>query len=147
MAKMMNIVNFLLRKVIESTDWEKTEDEIYGALVEQGFNNDEIDMALAIASRIRSKLTSSEPIVIPKPSNQIFRWMELWKLSSEAQGYLIALRELGQITEMERQAVIDAALQVDLTEIDLETIQQLTSQVIGFSGGQGESSLGGHTIH
>lgn len=146
MSKMINIINYLLRKAIESTNWEETEDEISATLIDQGFNGDEVTMALAIASRIRNRLTSSQPIVIPKPSNQLFRWMEMWKLSPEAQGYLIALREQGHITEMERQAVIDAAIQTDVSEVDLEIIQELTSQVCGYVASQGEA-FSGYTIH
>jgi len=129
MGKMMNIVNYLLRMAMESTDWDETEEEIHVALSKKGFNNDEIDMALNIACKIRDRLTTMQPIVIPKPSNQLFHMLEIWKLSSEARGYLIALKEQGLITELDRQAVIETALQMEVPEVDLEIVQDLVADV------------------
>lgn len=145
MSKMFNIVNYLLQKAIESKNWDDTEEEICGTLIEQGFDNDEIDMALAIAQRIKKRLASLQPIIIPKPSNQVFELLELWRLTREARGYLIAMRELGQISEIERQDIVDAALQMDTMEIDLEDVQDLTAQICGCID-QGDNPTN-HTIH
>ena len=129
MTKMLNIVHYLLRMAAKSIDWEKTQQEIHGHLLKKGFDSEEIDLAISIASRFKDRLASHEPIVIPKPTSQLFLLMENWRIAPEARGFLIALREQGRLSEKERQVVIESAMQVDTPEIDLELMQELVEQL------------------
>jgi uncharacterized protein Smg (DUF494 family) len=128
--KLIEMVGLILRRGMESEDWDQTEEEIVESMLFQGYDVNEINMAISVAQRLREQVERRQFVGRPPQSNRIFEFLEQIRLTPKARGYLLTLIHSGAITPMQREEIVEKTLFIDAPEIGLEEIQYVTQMVL-----------------
>ncbi|MDX9752900.1 MAG: DUF494 family protein [bacterium] len=142
LTRLIEMVSFILSRSLDSDeeDWGILRGELTEHLQGRGFNGQEIDIAFEVASRIRSRMDENASIAIPFKTNLVYRYLEEFKLTREARGYLHSLVLMGKITPIQREEIVERALFLDIAEVDLPDMQYLVNLVLGGDSWPGEDS-------
>jgi uncharacterized protein Smg (DUF494 family) len=128
--KLIEMVGFILRRGMETEDWDQTEEEIVESMLFQGYDINDINVALSVAHRLRQQLEQRQQGSPPVPSNRVFELLEKIRLTGEARGYLLRLVHSGVITPVQREEIVEKTLFIDAVEIGLEEVQYVTQMVL-----------------
>lgn len=128
--KLIEMVGFILRRGMETEDWDQAEEEIVESMLLQGYDVNEINMAISVAHRLRDQLERRQFGPATMQSNRIFKLLEEIRLTSRARGYLLNLVHSGAITPIQREEIVEKTLFVDAAEIGLEEVQYVTQMVL-----------------
>jgi Smg protein len=71
-----------------------------------------------------------------RPAIRIFSGSELARLSTESRGYLLVLEQIGILTPLQREIVVDRLLALDSDEFDLEQLKWVVLMVLSSQPGQ-----------
>jgi len=142
LTRLIEMVSFILAKSFENDedDWSLLRSELTEQLQGQGFNGQEIDIAFEVANKIRSRIEEGTTIPFPLKTNQVYQYLEQFKINKAARGYLMTLLHDGRITPQQREEVVERAFFLDTTEVGIPEIQYLVNLVIGGEGWPGEDS-------
>lgn len=128
--KLIEMVGLFLRRGMEAEDWDQAEEEIVESMLFQGYDMNEINMAVSVAQRLREQLGRRQNLSSAIRSNRIFEQLEQIRLTPEARGYLIRLLHSGAITPSQREEIVEKTLFLDVAEIGLEEVQYVTQTVL-----------------
>ena len=102
-------------------------------LLEQGFSDDEISTAMSWLmhhGETIDRVLQGYPAGVPRPVWRILNEMEKSAISPNAFGYLFHLRELELLNDMEMENIIDRAVSLQISHIDVEDMQDLIAAVV-----------------
>ena len=141
LARLIEMVSFILAKSFENDDdWMVLRSELTEQLQGQGFNGQEIDIAFEVANKIRSRIEEGTTIPFPLKTNQVYQYLEQFKLNKSARGYLLTLVNDQRITPLQREEIVERAFFLDIPEVGLPEIQYLVNLVLGGDSWPGEDS-------
>ena len=124
------MIGYILQKAVEIDDIEVLSEEITRTMISQGFNGNDIDIALALAFRLKQKLIQFSRIEYVPRTELLFKYLEEMKISSEARGYLMELQNNGFITAEEKDQVVEKVVFSDMEDADLNTIKAIVNYVL-----------------
>lgn len=127
-SRIVNIISFIIKEVLEGKDLLETESEIVESLLDQGYNLEEINSAFDWLFSLITKGMAKKRIK-STTSKRILHHLERLKLSSPAYGLLIKMQETGLITPAQREEIIEQAL-ISGDEVDPEEIERIAGQVV-----------------
>jgi uncharacterized protein Smg (DUF494 family) len=148
------IVEILIYLMSEMQENKTLQDIDLGDLKNKGYTQSEISAAY---SWIFENMQSSPPEPLPSgrpagSSRRVLHDAEKLVFSTESQGYLIQLRELGLLDEVDLETAIERAMVAGYEKLTIGEVRQIVAAIL-FSKGKG--SLGvdpmmlddGDTIH
>lgn len=108
-------------------------------LSEAGFNRLEIRKAFDWLDALADK--RNVPLVGPdsKRSIRLFTEPEMTKLETDCRGFLLYLEQVGILTPVSRELVIDRMMALEDAEIDLDTLKWVILMVLFSQPGQEEA--------
>lgn len=127
-SRIMDIVSFIIKEVLEGKDLFETETEIVESLMDQGYSLEEINSAFDWLFSLVTKGMAKKRIR-PTTSKRILHHLEKLKLNSQAYGLLIRMQESGLITPAQQEEIIEQALTSD-EEVGPEEIKRIAGQVV-----------------
>ncbi len=99
-------------------------------LTDNGYTESEITNAVTwVLEKVSSEVESKKELPV-QHSYRILHDFEKLTISPEAYGYLIQLRELDLINDMEMEQVIDKAMLADLSPVTLATMKEIVAETI-----------------
>jgi len=128
--KLIEMVGLYLRRGMEAEDWDQAEEEIIESMLFQGYDLNEINMAISVAHRLREQIERQETAPSAYRSNRVFENLEQLRLTSEARGYLLRLVHSGAITPVQREEIVEKTLFIDAPEIGLDEVQYVAQMVL-----------------
>ena len=127
-SRIMDIVSFIIKEVLEGKDLFETETEIVESLMDQGYSLEEINSAFDWLFSLVTKGTAKKRIE-PTTSRRVLHYLERLKLNSQAYGLLIRMQESGLITPTQQEEIIEQAL-TSVEEVGPEEIKRIAGQVV-----------------
>jgi uncharacterized protein Smg (DUF494 family) len=114
-----------------------------GALKEKGYTASEISEALSWLHDNR-KLDSGM-ITVRRPSStgsrRVFHEVEKQAFTTESQGYLIQLRELGLLDDRDVEIVIERAMMTGYERLSVEEVREIVASLLFGKGGTAQRSF------
>ncbi len=126
--RIMDIISFIIKEVLEGKDLLETETEIVESLMDQGYSLEEINSAFDWLFSLVTKGMAQERLK-PTTSKRILHHLEKLKLNSQAYGLLIKMQESGLITPAQQEEIIEQAL-TSGEEVGPEEIKRIAGQVV-----------------
>lgn len=127
-SRIMDIVSFIIKEVLEGKDLFETETEIVESLMDQGYSLEEINSAFDWLFSLVTKGMAKKRIR-PTTSKRVLHHLERLKLNSQAYGLLIQMQESGRITPAQQEEIIEQAL-TSGEEVGPEEIKRIAGQVV-----------------
>lgn len=127
-SRIMDIISFIIKEVLEGKDLFETETEIVESLMDQGYSLEEINSAFDWLFSLVTKGMAKERLR-PTTSKRILHHLERLKLNSQAYGLLIRMQESGRITPAQQEEIIEQAL-TSGEEVGPEEIKRIAGQVV-----------------
>lgn len=120
------------------TEYEHTPDQVVlrDELLQAGFGELEVDRALDWLEELAT--TDAEPFA-NKPaerSTRIYNAHELARLDTECRGYLAYLEQIGILSPVQREVVLDRLMALDSLDIDVEQVKWVVLMVLFSQPGQ-----------
>lgn len=131
--RIMEIVGFLLKKIIESPEEARCQGELVRGLEEQGYRRAEIDAAIELVLAVPEIISSTADPVAGHHVNlttRVFSGIETQKLGLTVRGRLLQYRALGLLTELEWEQVMMHLLLTDSREVGLADLHLAMRKVI-----------------
>ncbi len=142
------IVEILMYVLSEARKNNKPVKDIDTSQLEQkGYTTAEINFAFSwLFDRLSSAADLSGGIEPVSPQSfRVLHNIEKLILSNEAYGYLIQLRELNIISDLELEAIIERSIMAGFDQIDVAGIQSVVAAVL-FDADHSETNRGGMII-
>jgi Smg protein len=105
-------------------------------LLQAGFGEPEVDRALDWLEELAA--TESEPFANDpaKRSVRMFSTRELARLDTECRGYMVYLEQIGILSPVQREVVLDRLMALDAPDIDVEQVKWVVLMVLFSQPGQ-----------
>lgn len=106
--RIVEIISFLIRELIEEDKAINDEDEIVEVLVNQGYKLEEINMAFVLIFSLEGKIEKNHRDKEPEnlDAKRFLTYLEKFKLTLAAHGLLIRLTEARLITSHELERIL-----------------------------------------
>jgi Smg protein len=132
----LDVLMYLFESFVDSDDEpEPDRNELREELERAGFRNREIDRALDWLDSLNS--IDAAVAAGPGPTTiRIFDRFEQERLDSSCRGYLLHLEQIGIISPIQRELVIDRLLALDSTDIDIEQVKWVVMMLLFSQPGQ-----------
>ncbi|MDZ7721287.1 MAG: DUF494 family protein [candidate division KSB1 bacterium] len=131
--KLFDVLEMVLKELQESFAGEIPVQHVIDFLEEQGFSDDEISLAMSwllgnedTAQNLIDKPGKS----LPRPMWRSLNEDEQEAISPNAFGYLFRLRELDVLTDSMMERIIDQAVRLHTTHLDVEDMKELVTAVV-----------------
>ena len=105
-------------------------------LLQAGFGEPEVDRALDWLDGLSSKHIEPFTAQPAERSVRLFNPFELSRLDSECRGYILYLEQIGILTPMQRELVIDRLMALGAGDIDVEQVKWVVLMVLFSQPGQ-----------
>ena len=131
-SRLIELVSFALSQAFDEgdADWLETRRYLADRLEARGFEPEEIEIALDVAGRIKESLDGSPITTDSMHTNQVYSYLEEWRLAPEARGYLVKLQNEGLITHEMREQIVQRCMSIETPEpIDIDLMQSLVNWV------------------
>ena len=119
-------------------DYEYSPDQavLREELLQAGFGEREIDRALDWLEELAT--TEAQPFANnpAKRSVRLFSLRELARLDTECRGYLIYLEQIGILSPVQRELVVDRLMALDSADVDVEQVKWVVLMVLFSQPGQ-----------
>jgi Smg protein len=109
-------------------------------LLRAGFGEPEVDRALDWLEDLSADPDHPFPSAPGARSVRVFNAVELARLDTECRGYLVHLEQIGILSPLQREIVIDRLMALGSAEIDVEQVKWVTLMVL-FSQAEEESAF------
>jgi Smg protein len=105
-------------------------------LLQAGFGEPEVDRALDWLEELAA--TETEPFANnpEKRSVRMFSTRELARLDTECRGYVVYLEQIGILSPVQRELVLDRLMALDSVDIDVEQVKWVVLMVLFSQPGQ-----------
>jgi Smg protein len=119
-------------------EFEQTPDQMVlrDELLQAGFGELEVDRALDWLEELAT--TDAEPFANKpaKRSIRIYNARELARLDTDCRGYLAYLEQIGILTPVQREVVLDRLMALDTLDIEVEQVKWVVLMVLFSQPGQ-----------
>jgi Smg protein len=99
-------------------------------LLQAGFGEPEVDRALTWLEDLGADPDHPFPSAPADRSVRVFNTVELARLDTECRGYLVHLEQIGILSPLQREIVIDRLMALGAGEIDVEQVKWVTLMVL-----------------
>lgn len=130
--RILQIVGFLLRRILEFPEEASSEREMIRDLQERGYGQAEIDAAIELVFAVPEIVTGTlNPSARPAAATtRIFSPAENLKLGMAAKGHLLRYREYGLLSEAEWEEVLLQLLLSESREVGLIELHHAVRKVV-----------------
>ncbi len=130
--RIMEIVVFLLKRIIASPDAICGESELVRSLEQKGYGRAEIDAAIELVFTVPEIINSADHRADPHgdPTTRVFSQAEELKLGISVRSRLLQYRSLGLLTESEWEEVLMHLLLSEMREAGLADLYAAVRKVI-----------------
>ncbi len=128
----LDILIYLFENYVDGeveTAPEPDRDTLKTELEQAGFADREIDQALVWLESLASSPTRNNPVPTSR-SIRVFDVSETARLDLECRGYIMHLENLGILSPVQREWVIDRLLALAADEIDIEQVKWVVLMVL-----------------
>jgi len=136
--RVVEILSYIIDEIQSSKSMIRKLDRISTELYHKGYTEDEISSAFSLLfDKIRlnfDDFIKTTRNTLPH-SFRVLHDVERLIISPQAYGYLIQLRELGLIDEMEMENVIEKSLTMGISTVSLEDVKAIVASLIFNSEG------------
>ena len=119
-------------------EYEHTPDQVVlrDELLQAGFGELEVDRALDWLEELAT--TDAEPFANnpAERSTRVYSAHELARLDTECRGYIAYLEQIGILSPVQREVVLDRLMALDSLDIDVEQVKWLVLMVLFSQPGQ-----------
>ena len=131
--RIMEIVCFLLRRILESPEEARSEGNLVKGLEERGYGQAEIETAIELVFAVPEIITSATETSrrVKIATTRVFSPTEEVKLGLAVRGHLLQYREFGLLTELEWEEVLMHLLMIDSKEVGLADLHHAIRKVVG----------------
>lgn len=134
MERVIEIVNFVMKQVLDQGETSLSEKRLIEELVDLGYQSDEIKLAFkliySISNNLKSDPESMGNVIRIRHGQRVFSADEQKKLSVSFQGELLRLTNLCLISSEEAEEVLVEAMQSASAEIGLKELDLILHKVI-----------------
>jgi uncharacterized protein Smg (DUF494 family) len=126
------VVELLIFIMSEIQDNKRLSDIDLGALRERGYTQSEISAAFSwIYDNVQSvNLRGGSPGTAGNGSRRVLHEIEKMAFSTESQGYLIQLSELGLLDEKDMETVIERVMAGGYEKLSVEEVREIVASVL-----------------
>ncbi|MGM9571539.1 MAG: DUF494 family protein [bacterium] len=129
--RIVEIINFLVKELLENDNAVVDEESIVQSLMQLGYQIEEINMAFVLIFSLEGRIEKQclgRTISHPK-SIRVLNVIERSKLTLDAQGLLINLRQENMITEDELERVLDVVIHQP-EEVNQKRVWEIIEQIV-----------------
>ncbi len=134
MERVIQIANYVMKQVLDQAQEgnELSERHLIAALIEQGFEPNEIEAAFKLLYSIPATLKADDQVDADLDVNgyRVFSPAEIRKLSLPCRGELIRLVDSALISPDELEKILAEALMMDSFEIGMKELELILHKVI-----------------
>ena len=105
-------------------------------LLQAGFGEPEVDRALDWLDGLTARNMEPFSIQPAERSIRLFNQFELTRLDSECRGYILYLEQIGILSSVQRELVIDRLMALGSGDIDVEQVKWVVLMVLFSQPGQ-----------
>ena len=105
-------------------------------LLQAGFGEPEVDRALDWLEELATTEAETFANNPEKRSVRMFSTRELARLDTECRGYVVYLEQIGILSPMQRELVLDRLMALDSVDIDVEQVKWVVLMVLFSQPGQ-----------
>jgi len=129
--RIIEIISFLVKELLEEDKDINGEEQLVDALLEQGYNLEEINMAFALIFSLEGKIEKNYTDKEQEnyQAKRFLTILEKTKLTLSAQGLLIRLSEAKLVTPHEIERILSWVMQRN-EEVNLEDLWYIVEKVI-----------------
>jgi uncharacterized protein Smg (DUF494 family) len=150
--KVVEILVYIMSEIQENKRLQEID---IGELKSKGYTQSEISAAFSwLYDNVQfGEVQFARPSQAARSSRRVFHEAEKQVLSTESQGYLIQLRELGLLDDRDLESVIERAMMAGYEKLSVEEVRDIVTAVLfakqsgGSSSGHSMLSEGGESIH
>lgn len=141
--RVVEILIYIMSEIRKNRNVSKKLDLLSKNLIQKGYSESEISSAL---SWLLDRLNHDSEEIIEKQGpafKNSFRYLheiERSIISTEAHGYIIQLRELGIIDEIDFEQILERALMLGTAKVDIDEIKSILAAMLFASVGIMEGS-------
>jgi uncharacterized protein Smg (DUF494 family) len=131
--RILDILSFVIREIRDNSFDDIDLQLIVDILAEQGFSEQDISTAMSWLmhhGEAIDRILQGYPGVVPRPVWRQLNDLEKSAISPNAFGYLFHLRELKLLNDMEMEKIIDQAVSLQITHLNVEDMQDLIAAVV-----------------
>ncbi len=133
----LDVLMYLFESFVDSDDEpEPDRNELREELERAGFRDREIDRALDWLDGLNVSDTQSTVAGPRSTTVRIFDRFEQERLDSSCRGHLLHLEQVGILTPVQRELVIDRLLALDANDIDIEQVKWVVMMLLFSQPGQ-----------
>ena len=127
----LDVLMYLFECFVDSEDTsEPDKNELREELERAGFRHREIDRALEWLDGLKAPKITTDSVTAHFPTLRVFDRSEQERLNTSCRGYLLHLEQLGILSPVQRELVIDRLLALDSSDIDIEHIKWVVMMVL-----------------
>jgi Smg protein len=105
-------------------------------LLQAGFGEREVDRALDWLEELAANDTEPFANKPAQRSMRMFNTRELARLDTDCRGYVIYLEQIGILSAVQRELVLDRLMALDTTDVDVEQVKWVVLMVLFSQPGQ-----------
>jgi uncharacterized protein Smg (DUF494 family) len=129
----LDILALIMKEIQQSESEDLDLQLIIDILSEQGFSDDDISTAITWIMNNQNhidRMIQGSPAGIPRPIWRHLNAGESNAISPRAYSYLFHLRELQLLSDDDMERIIERAVTLHISQIDIEDIQDLIAAVV-----------------
>ncbi|HBE79205.1 MAG TPA: hypothetical protein DDW65_15750 [Firmicutes bacterium] len=134
MERVIEIVSFIMKQVLFQGENICSERDLVDALVQQGFQPEEIERAFkllySLPTTLKSDIEELAELSDLEEGHRIFSPTEQKKITVTCQGEILRLFNSSLLSLNELEKVLAEALQMDTSEVGLKELEQILYKVI-----------------
>lgn len=141
--RVVEILIYIMNEIRSNEESSNQLELLSRDLIEKGYTESEISSAFSwLLSRIQNEAEEIVQNQGPTLSNsfRLLHEIENSIISTEAYGYVIQLKELGIINELDVEQILEKAMMIGATKVNLRDIKSIVASVIFIPEGYGPGS-------
>jgi Smg protein len=131
--RVVEILIYIMQEIRKDTNDSKHLRVISKDLLKKGYTESEISSAFSwLLTRVRSESEEIVPIQGPslKQSFRMLHEIEHSVVSIEAYGYIIQLKELGIISQMDVENILEKAVMLSSSRVKVEDVKSIVASIL-----------------
>lgn len=126
----LDVLMYLFETYSEEHDEATDQGVLRQELLKAGFGQSEVDRALNWLDDLNRDPDRPFPETPREQSTRVFNAVELSRLDAACRGYLLYLEQVGILSALHREIVIDRLMALGAGEIDVEQVKWVTLMVL-----------------
>ncbi|MCG8432834.1 MAG: DUF494 family protein [Gammaproteobacteria bacterium] len=133
----LDVLMYLFENYLdEDSDVQPDRESLRIELEEAGFANREVTKAFDWLEGLATETEQAESAIHADTAPRIYHPLEAERLDAECRGYIMYLEQIGILTQVQRELVIDRIMALDADEIDIDQVKWIILMVLFNQPGQ-----------